>query len=165
MSLAVLRDQLVFARAYTTELLDSVPPADWFRQPPGGVSHIAWQVGHLASAEYWLALERLRGPRPEDAALISESFLAQFGRTSLPNPDPARNPSVAEIRAVFDRVHRQTLDELSHITDADLDAVMLKPHRVCKTKRESLAWCAAHEMMHAGQIGLLRRLLGHAPLW
>jgi DinB superfamily len=39
-------EQIVFARNYTTGLLDQTPTAEWFRQPPGGVSHVAWQVGH-----------------------------------------------------------------------------------------------------------------------
>jgi hypothetical protein len=45
-------EQIVFARNYTIGLLDQTPTAEWFRQLPGGVSHIAWQVGHLAFAEY-----------------------------------------------------------------------------------------------------------------
>ena len=120
------------------------------------------QAGHLAIAQYRLALERVRGRRPGDEALISDAFLTHFGRASVPDPNPSHNPSVAEIRGVFTRVHQQVLVEL---LDATLDDAVLKPHVLCKTKRESLLWCASHEMMHAGQIGLLRRLLGHAPLW
>jgi hypothetical protein len=63
---------IVFARKYTLRFLDALPDADWFRMPPGGVTHVAWQVGHLAFAEYRLALERIRGPRPDDANLLSE---------------------------------------------------------------------------------------------
>ena len=44
-------EQIVFARNYTIGLLDQTPTTEWFRQPPGGVSHVAWQVGHLAFAE------------------------------------------------------------------------------------------------------------------
>jgi hypothetical protein len=51
-------EQIVFARNCTIELLDQTPVAEWFRQPPAGVSHVAWQVGHLAYAEYHLALWR-----------------------------------------------------------------------------------------------------------
>ena len=36
---------------------------------------------------------------------------------------------------------------------------------MAQTKLDSLFWCAHHEMLHAGQIGLVRRLLGQAPLW
>jgi hypothetical protein len=46
LSLAI--EQLEFARKCSLRLLDHVKEEDWFRQPPGGVSHITWQVGHLA---------------------------------------------------------------------------------------------------------------------
>ena len=34
-----------------------------------------------------------------------------------------------------------------------------------KSKIECLHWCSAHEMIHAGQIALLRRLFGQSPIW
>jgi hypothetical protein len=168
--MSVLRlalEQIAFARNYTLRLLDSLDPAEWFRQIPGGISHVAWQVGHLAMAEYRLALERIRGPRPEDEDLISADFLRLFGRDSVPVPvaDLSRYPSVAGLRAVFDRVHEQVLRELPHHPEHDLGNPPVKPHMLAKTKQECLFWCAHHEMLHAGQIGLLRRQLGHPPLW
>ncbi len=58
-------DQLAQVRPYTLQLLDSVNDSEWFRMPEGGVTHIAWQAGHLAFAEYRLALERIRGAARE----------------------------------------------------------------------------------------------------
>jgi hypothetical protein len=158
-------EQIKFARNYTLWLVDSIPVSEWFTIPPAGVSHIGWQVGHLAMAEYRLILDRFRGRRPEDEALISDAFLSVFGRESVPVTDPALSPPAEELRAVLDRVHAQVLRELPTYSDADLDVPGTKPHRTCKTRRDFLFWCSAHEMVHAGQIGLLRRQLGHAPLW
>ncbi len=161
----VIIEQIEAARRYSKELIAHVPPGDWFRMPHEGVTHIAWQVGHVAMAEYRLALERIRGIQPGDTALIGESFLKLFGGGSVPNPDPSSYPSVDEIVAVLDRVHARTLEELTNITESDLDAPPHRPHPLFTTKRGSLLWCARHEMLHAGQIGLLRRLLGHDALW
>jgi DinB superfamily len=158
-------EQISFARNYTIRLLDQTPAADWFRQPRAGVTHIAWQVGHLAMAEYRLALIRIRDARPEDAELISEDFIRVFGAGSVPEADPAKYPSQAAIRAVLDRVHEQALSELGSLDDSELDKPVLKPHPLAKTKLWALLWCAQHEMVHAGQIGLLRRQLGHPPIW
>jgi hypothetical protein len=158
-------EQITFAHNYTVRLLDQTQPGDWFRQPPDGVSHIAWQVGHLAMGQYRLALDRIRGPRPQDAGLISEEFLRLFGRDSVPDPNPAKYPSQSEIRSVYERVHEQVLRELPSLDDAELDQPILKPHSLVKTKLWSLLWCAQHEAVHAGQIGLLRRQLGYPPLW
>src|ERR1700691_6224175 len=91
MQLAV--DQMVFARNYSIGLLDQTKADDWFRLPPSGVSHIAWQVGHLAFAEYRLALWRIRGSQPQDDALFSQEFVRLFGPESVPHADPVKYPA------------------------------------------------------------------------
>jgi hypothetical protein len=156
-------ESIHFARNYTLELIETIPGADWFKMP-GGITHVAWQVGHVAMAEYRLCLLRCRGQRPEDQALISEQFQARF-RGDTVDPDPAKYPSPPELRAVLDRVHEQTLAEVPTYTDVDLDAPMAMNHRYCKIKADCLVWAPHHELTHAGQIGLLRRLLGQKPIW
>ncbi|MFL5244582.1 MAG: DinB family protein [Gemmataceae bacterium] len=158
-------EQITFARRYMLSLLEETKEADWYRQPPGGITHIAWQVGHIAVAEHWLARVRIRGQRPGDEELIPLAFQAPFERFSAPVADPAIYPNQTAIRAVLDRVHEQTLRELPGLEERDLDEPVLKPHRLAKTKLWSLLWCAQHEAVHAGQIGLLRRQLGYAPVW
>src|SRR5262245_17869739 len=159
-----LIDSLRFSRFYTLRLLDGVPASDWFRIPDAGVSHIAWQVGHLAVAESRLILDRVCGQRPEDG-LIGDEFLAAFGAASVPNADPATYPTTSAIREVCDRVHERVLIDLPAVEPASLDEPITRPHAICKTKRDCIVWCARHELVHAGQIGLLRRQLGHAPVW
>jgi uncharacterized damage-inducible protein DinB len=163
--LEMARDQIVLARRYTLRLLEDLQPGDWFRQPTEGITHIAWQVGHLAMAQYRLLLLRMRGERPNDQELISADFLAKFGQGTAPDRDPAKYPPIREIRQVFDHVFRQACEELPSYTDVELDQPPVKPHPLFETKLGSLTWCARHEMMHAGQIGLLRRLLGKPPQW
>jgi uncharacterized damage-inducible protein DinB len=164
-SVEIALGQLRRVRRYTCRLLDRTDSADWFNQPAEGVSHLAWQVGHLASSQYRLALERIRGKQPEDERLISQRVMASFVRETVPNPDPLANPSPEHLRQVFDRVHRQVMHELQALTDEELLERPLMPHPLFDTKLGSLLWCAQHEMLHAGQIGLLRRLLGYKPLW
>jgi hypothetical protein len=163
--LQIAIDRIKSSRDYSLRLIDSTPAADWFRMPAPGVTHVAWQVGHLAIAEYRLALERVRGDRPEGTNLISQAFAKQFGKDSIPDSDPSKYPSPSDIRGVLDRVHSQTLHELPELAEPEWDAPPLKPHPLFKTKLDGLFWCAQHEMVHAGQIGLLRRLLGHKPMW
>lgn len=164
-SVQLAMEQIAFARRYALRLIEASEPGDWFRLPPGGVTHIAWQVGHLAMAEYRLCLERLRGRQPGDERIIAEDFLLLFGKNSTPVADLGLYPTAEEIRAALDRVHQQVLAELPHYDDAELAEPPLRPHSIATTKLDCLFWCGQHEMMHAGQIGLLRRLLGAAPLW
>jgi uncharacterized damage-inducible protein DinB len=96
--------------------------------------------------------------------LLSPEFKRLFGADSVPLPDPAKYPTSVEVRAVLDRVHEQTLRELSGLSEAELDQPVPHPHSFAKTKLLALVWCAHHEMLHAGQIGLLRRHLGYPPM-
>lgn len=158
-------EQIRAARSYTLWMLDGIAEEEWFAMP-GDTTHIAWQVGHLAFAQYRLALDRVRGERPEDEHLISAELLRVCGRDSAPAAgDQAKYPTVAELRAVLDRVHATVLSETANLAESDLEAPPLKPHRLFETKLGSLLWCSRHEMLHAGQIGLLRRLLGRKPQW
>src|SRR5205085_2732252 len=97
-------EQVVFARRYTLGILDTIDPADWFRMPAEGITHVAWQVGHLAMVQFRLGMERVRGPRPGDEDLMPAAFLKAFGRDSVADPDPAKYPPPAVIRTTFDRV-------------------------------------------------------------
>src|SRR5262249_10970207 len=150
---------------YTLRFVDKTPYEEWFRQPPAGVTHIAWQVGHIAMGEYRLLLERMRGRQPDDLELISDEFLQLFGKGSEPAAVQARYPSPEVIRAVFDHVHQKAIEGIAALNDADLDAPLHKPHSLIQTKAQALWYCPMHEMIHAGQIALVRRFLGHPPAW
>jgi hypothetical protein len=158
--------QIKRVRKYTMRLLEHTNPKEWFEQPSEGVTHIAWQAGHLAMAQHRLCLERIRGQMPEDKEIISDEFTTCFRRESQPIADPDLYPSPARILVVLDRVHQQALRELPRLSEAELNSPPLPPaHPLFDTKLGALLWCAQHEMLHAGQIGLLRRLHGHSPLW
>ena len=152
------------AREYTVSLLEDLQPDDWFRMPSDGVTHIAWQVGHLAMAEFRLCLERLRDLQPDDRDMISKDFLRMHGKGSVPVAHPAESPSPEQIRATFDRVHTQVLKEIPLYQADDVSEPLANPHPMFGTKVDALYFCAKHEMLHAGQIGLVRRLLGKPPL-
>jgi len=160
----IASQQIEFARDYTSSLIADIHDSDWFQMPGNSVTHVAWQVGHLAMAQYGLCLFRIRGRSPADSELMSSSFRKKFMKSTTPNPDPAENPAPAEIREVLDRVHQQTLRELAEYNDNQLQDTIDEPYAVFNTKLGALLFCSAHEMMHAGQVGLLRRLLGKNPV-
>lgn len=156
------RRQIAAARDYTLTLIDDLDLADWFRLPPGCVTHVAWQVGHLTMAQYMLTLVRLRGKTDEDSAMISRAFVKPFAKGTTPQADPALYPPAEEILLTFHRVHRQAMDELAGCEEADLQTSVAEPYLIYPNVLGSLFFCASHEMLHAGQLGLLRRLMGKA---
>lgn len=162
--LELVAKRLEFARGYTKSLLADLKPEEWFWMPPGKETHIAWQVGHLAMAQYGLVLFRQRGRAEVDSELMTSSFRKQFSKGSVPQPDPTQNPSIEEILSVLDKVFAQSLKELPTFSEASLDEPVDPPHAAYATKFGSLMFAADHEMLHAGQIGLLRRLMGKTSI-
>ncbi|WP_425614490.1 DinB family protein [Anatilimnocola sp. NA78] len=156
--------QIEFARTYLLTMLIDFAEDEWFQMPAGASTHLAWQIGHLAMAQYGLVLFRQRGRQPEDLQLMTSSFRKQFSRGTTPDPDPAKNPPAVEIRATFDRVYHQAMIELPNIDPATLDEPIDMPYAAYATKYGSLLFCSHHEMLHVGQIGVLRRLLGKSPI-
>ena len=156
--------QIEFARQYTLGLLEDIDQAEWFVQPGGTTTHLAWQIGHLAMAEYGLCLFRQRGRQPVDTELMTSKFRKTYSRGTSPDPEPARNPDPVEILNVLQRVHAQVLEELPGFSDEQLDEPIDQPYAVSATRLGALYFCAHHEMLHAGQIGMLRRLLGKPPV-
>src|SRR5262245_22423610 len=164
MSLELAIKQIEFARGYVLSILAEIDEADWFRMPAGCPTHVAWQVGHLAMAQYGLCLFRQRGRQENDVELMSSSFRKLFSRGSVPEPDASKYPSPAEIRSTFDRVHAQVLKEAPSFTPQQLKEPVEPPFAVEQTKLGALLLSSHHEMVHAGQLGLLRRLLGRQPI-
>lgn len=152
------------ARAYMKGLVADLTPDEWFWTPQPPVSHIAWQVGHLAVAEYGLMLFRQRGRQEVDSELMSGSFRKLFMKGTSASADRADHPAPEEILAVLERVHQQVLLEVPGFPDADLDQPIDPPHSVVSTRYGSMLFAGDHEMLHAGQIGFLRRLMGKAPV-
>ena len=156
--------QIEFAREYTKSLLVDISPDEWFAMPPGAPTHLAWQIGHLAMAEYGLCLFRQRGRQEIDTELMSSKFRKQFSRGTTPERDAGIYPAIEEILATFERVHQQALAEMPSFTAESLAVEIDMPYAATNTRLGALLFCSHHEMLHAGQIGLLRRLLGKAPV-
>ena len=115
-------------------------------------------------AQYGLVLFRQRGRQSADSDLMSSRFRKTFSKGSQPDPTADNNPSPEEIRRVFHQVHEQALEELNAYPLDQLDDPVDEPYAAYATKYGALLFCAHHEMLHAGQIGLLRRLLGNSPI-
>ena len=97
-------NQIKFARRYVLGLVEDVEESEWFKQPAGSPTHLAWQCGHLAMAQYALTMIRIRGKEPEDERIITKGFFRCFQKGTKPDPDPANYPSLAEIRETLSRV-------------------------------------------------------------
>lgn len=157
-------ERLRRARLFTRPFLIGLTPDEWFWSPGTYTTHIAWQVGHLAVAQYNLCLRRLRGRTTDDQAMISDAYIEAFKLGSQPVAGAANNLPLEEIERVFHAVLEQVLAELPLVDNAELDVLVDPPHPAFKTKLGAIEWSPQHELVHAGQIAMLRRLMGKAPL-
>ena len=157
----IILQDLDQVRAYTLDLLAHVDEGDWFRQPQAGLNHIAWQVGHLAIVEYSLCLKRIWGRRDSDDSVVPvDEYLQLFGKGSQPSADSAAYPNPSEIRGFLNAVHARVLAETATLEDSQLEESCGPAHPMFSTKGGALRFCPKHEMLHAGQIALLRRMFG-----
>ncbi len=153
-------ERITFARRYTSQFLDDLNEADWFWTPPGFVTHIGWQVAHIAASQYGLCLFRLRGRTAEDETLIPQTFWDSFKIGSKPVAGAENNPPVGTILGVFDAMQEQVLSELADKTDEEVDMPLEKPHPAFTSVLGAIEYSPLHELIHVGQITLLRRLMG-----
>ncbi len=163
--LAIAIRHIEFARNYSRSLLDGLEDDDWFWSPDQFTTHIAWQVGHLAMSEYGLTLFRQRGrDLSVDQQLMSSKFRKLFMRGTRPTADRSAYPEPCEILAVLDRVHEQMRIEIVGYDGPQLDEPLDPPHAAYATRYGALLFAGDHEMIHSGQIGMLRRLMGKDPI-
>ena len=161
--------QLERTRVLSLQMIERVPHDRWFDMPTG-VTHVAWNVGHMAIAEYFLGLVFVRGAKEEDAELISPAYAELFGYGSVPVADASLYPTPSELLATLDAVHGQLLLETRAMPAEALEERCLflegefDHHPIFEQKGGALEWIAFHEHVHIGTIGLLRRELGADPV-
>lgn len=159
-----LLDQMAWTRQYTLQLIEAVPRELWYAIPPQASSHVAWQVGHLAVAQYGLMLFRQRGRTPDDLRLMPGWLRKQFGRGTEPSKSDESMPEPAQLLERLSEIHAQSLHEVKALSADALRQPTDMPYTAYPTRLGALLFCPIHEALHAGQIGMLRRLHGLPPL-
>lgn len=161
--LELLIDRLQIARNWTRNLLADIEESRWFEMPAPGVGHVAWQVGHLAASQIVLVHVRCFEMAYTDVA--PDAIRTTFARGSTPVADRSKYPPIREIRSFFDNVHNDVIRRVSNMPDTELDRQAgADPHPMFKDKAGAIAMTALHETFHAGQIAMIRRIFGKAPL-
>jgi len=156
-----LVDQIDGTRQWTLTLLADLNGDEWTFQPKPGLHHALWLCGHLTAAQHSLVFNRCLGKPFLDAA-----FMAHF-----PMGGPVKSatehdyPPARVVLTTMADVHRQTLDAVRGMSDAVLAEAAFgadgkTPHPNYKDKRGAVSHASRHEAFHAGQIALLRRLMG-----
>lgn len=148
---------LTVLKTYMSDLSD----ADLLLRPGKGCNHLAWQVGHLISAERGL----LEGICPGAAPELPTGFAERHSKETINVDDPAKFSSKQEYLDLFEKQRAATKAALDKLPESEFDRP--SPERLQKmfpTVGAVFGLIASHPMMHAGQFVTIRRQLGKPVL-
>jgi hypothetical protein len=157
----LLADQLCRTREWTLRLIGDLHGSDWSWQPAAGLQHALWICGHLAHAQEALILKRCLG----QSSVLPPDFAAHFG-IGGPIKSAAEHawPSPEEVRRRMDEVQTVVEKAVAGMSDAVLREPALagdgSKHPHYDDKLGAVSHASRHEAFHAGQLSMIRRLLG-----
>jgi uncharacterized damage-inducible protein DinB len=107
---------------------------------------------------------RIRGRDPADLDLIPGRFRKAYSRQSTPSDSQEKQPTAEELLERLEEVHRRAISEVTSTSVETLMEPVDMPYAAYPIKLGAVLFCPLHEQIHAGQIGLIRRALGHEPI-
>jgi uncharacterized damage-inducible protein DinB len=137
-----------------TKAVADIPADEWLRKPGDGSNHLLWVMGHLVWAR-GNVVKTLGSPWSLDWA-------KQFSRGAA-GVDAADYPAVEEVSKAWADVSAELPKFLAAASPELLD----KPHDKPTFDGKMggfIAFLAFHETYHVGQVGYLRKWLGHSQL-
>ena len=153
----VLRSSFARSQMVTNMLLDDLSDAEIMQRPAPGANHIAWQLGHLVSSLRFFG-EMIK---PDSMPPLPDGFAEQHDKETAGSDDPAAFLSKDEYVKLLDEQRLALLGLLDSLQDDDLQADAPEQIRDYAPKViDMIGLTAEHEMMHSGQISVLRRKLG-----
>ncbi|MBN2446718.1 MAG: DinB family protein [Phycisphaerae bacterium] len=157
---ATLAKHLDGTRDWTLMLLADLTAEDWSFQPSEGLPHALWLCGHIAIAQHLLVHARCLGQ-----PLLEDSFVAHFAPGQPVAPVGSHPyPVAGDVLKAMADVHARTLEAVSAMSDATLAEPAFgkdgATHPHYTDKCGAIVHSARHEAFHAGQLALIRRLLG-----
>lgn len=156
-----LLQQLKTIRGLSERILaDFHTPSEYTYQVYPQTNHALWFAGHMGLVDNFML-------RQFDAREVREpaGYREKFGMGTRPTDQPGDYPPAAEVLA-FMRERRETLLGLvAGLSDEQLAAPCPPGMPPFATDIASLLEMAVwHEALHAGQVTVIRRALGHPPL-
>ncbi len=152
----VIKEVLGTARFVMSSYLRDLRDDELLVQPVAGAHNAAWQLGHLIVSECKMA----DGVRAGSGIKLPEGFEAAHPKDATAGTMP-RTYSKAEYEALMRDQRLKTLQLLDSLSAEALSAPAPEFMRAYAPHVGSVfASIAGHELMHSGQIAVIRRALG-----
>jgi hypothetical protein len=158
-----IRTALQSTHHLVTWFLSDLADSDLTVRPTPGANHIAWQVGHLITAETRLTSQpTFKAVYPE----LPVGFAEQHSPKTQAIEPAAGFATKAQYIDLFTKVRQATLAALGALKDGDLDAPTVGQMATwAPTLGALLLLTSNHALMHAGQFSVVRRKLGKPVLF
>jgi hypothetical protein len=157
----VLRNDVQLCFQIATPYLSELTDDDLFVRPVPGANHLAWQLGHLITSSRNM-LQGLGQPAPE----LPAGFAEAHTKETAASDDRAGFADLATYRRLLEETHAASLAAIEAFPADQLDAPGPEPMReYLPTNAAVLSALGSHWMMHVGQFSIIRRKLGHPPLF
>ncbi len=154
-----VRTSLTIADFMMESYLSDITPQEMLVRPVPDANHLAWQLGHLISAETRLVEAAVPGTMPA----LPEGFAERHTKDTAVSDNPADLLSKDEYLNLAKTVRAGTLRALEGLSDADLDKpVTARVPPFVKKAGDCFVTVGTHWVMHSGQWVVLRRKLGRA---
>lgn len=137
---------------YLSDLTD----AELLMRPVPQANHIAWQLGHLIASEHKFMEQVKPGISPK----LPAEFAGRHGKDTAGVDDPKKFYTKKEYTDLYNAQRNASLHILETLSDTDLDKPGPESMRsYAPTIGAVMILLGNHELMHAGQVAVLRRKL------
>lgn len=143
------------AMTYIADLSD----ADLLKRPAPGCNHINWQLGHCILSEHNDVDKQVPGVMPA----LPPGFAEKYSKETAASDDASKFCTKAELIETFQAQRAGTMQAFAKVSDADFD----RPSGVEYAPNVGAVFAlqGSHYLMHVGQWAVVRRQLGHKPLF
>ncbi len=147
------------AAKVTLMFTEDLHPQEYLHRPCPGANCSAWILGHLIMSSRGM----MRGLGKTDLPALPDGFEKRYARDESA-PKAGEYGDVTILRPMFQQHHELFVGVVAHLTTAQLEGKLEKPHPLFGTLGEMAAFAPIHIATHAGQITTIRRSLGRPPI-
>ena len=156
----VIKNTIGMSHEILTTYLNDMNDADLMVRPVPEANHIAWQLGHLISAE-WQMMTGAGVAMPDLPDGFAESHTPETSKSD----DAAKFLTKEKYLSLMQLQRASTLTTLDTAPDTDLDKPTPESMReYAPTVGAAFNMIGIHEIMHAAQFVVVRRKLGKPVL-
>jgi len=151
-----LRQTLAMSDRVVNSYVGDLDDADLLIRPHEGMNHIAWQLGHLISAERAF----IESINPGASPTLPDGFTEAHSKEATTSDDRTQFRTKAEYLSLWKAQREATLAVLDAMSDEQFDAPSAERFRsFMPTVGAVFNLAGTHPLMHAGQwVGVRRKL-------